>query len=74
VDALVSLLPKNVVESLHGFRFMGNTAIHELTPPDRNDLRLAIAVSEDLLNYLYELDYKAKSLSRRTGANKTAGT
>lgn len=73
VDALTSLLPKNIVESLHGFRFMGNTAIHELTPPHRYDLILAIAVSEDLLNYLYELDYKATQLRLRTEANGTLG-
>jgi hypothetical protein len=65
IDALVGLLPKNIVESLHSFRFMGNTAIHELTPPDRADLWLAIEVSEDLLNYFYELDYRARSLSLR---------
>jgi hypothetical protein len=65
IDALAGLLPKNIVESLHSFRFMGNVAIHELTPPERTDLRLAIEVSEDLLNYLYELDYKARNLSLR---------
>jgi len=63
IDALVNHnLPQNIVEGLHGFRFMGNTAVHELIPPQRDDLRLAIEISEDLLNYFYDLDYKAQRL------------
>lgn len=62
INNMVSLLPQNIVSSLHGFRFIGNTALHELNPPSRDDLRLAIEVSEDLLNFLYELDYKASRL------------
>jgi hypothetical protein len=61
--------PQNIVTNLHTFRFMGNIAVHELTPPKRQDLLLAIEISEDLLNFLYELDYKAVrlSLSRQSG-------
>jgi hypothetical protein len=62
INALVTLLPQNIVASLHSFRFMGNEALHELTPPKAADLRLAIEISEDLLNFLYELDYKASQL------------
>ncbi len=56
-------IPANMTENLHSFRFMGNTAIHELTSPKREELRLAIEIIEDLLNYLYDLDYKLKRLS-----------
>lgn len=62
IDGLKGKLPDNIVDNLHSFRFMGNTAVHELTPPKRSDLLIAIEVSEDLLNFLYELDYKAKRL------------
>jgi hypothetical protein len=57
-------LPPNIVESLHGFRFIGNKAIHELEPPTQPELALAIDVMEDLLNFLFELEYKARGLRK----------
>lgn len=63
IDGLVAYLPSNIVENLHGFRFMGNEAAHELQAPSRTELALAIEVMEDLLNFLYELNYKARKLS-----------
>jgi hypothetical protein len=63
IDGLNEHLPPNIVESLHGFRFIGNEAAHELQAPSRSELQVAIEVIEDLLNFLYELDYKARSLS-----------
>jgi len=65
IDQLTTHLPPNIVESLHSFRFMGNVAAHELQAPNREDLKLAIEVIEDLLNFLYELDYKAQQLKKR---------
>ncbi len=64
IDAMIFILPQNIVENLHSFRFMGNEALHELNPPDKKNLHLAIEVSEDLMNYLYELDYKASQLKK----------
>ena len=64
IDNLSSILPANIVINLHSFRFIGNDAIHELTPPKAEALRLAIEIVEDLLNFLYELDYKASRLTR----------
>lgn len=58
IDGLSRILPQSIVKNLHSLRFMGNTATHELASPPAYDLRLAIEVCEDLLNYLYELDYK----------------
>jgi hypothetical protein len=63
IDNLTSILPNNIVTNLHNFRFIGNTAIHELTPPENDTLRLAIEIVEDLLNFIYELDYKARGLA-----------
>jgi hypothetical protein len=60
IDGLKVYLPANIVDSLHRFRFVGNEAAHELQAPTEAELRLAIEVMEDLLNFLYELDYKAR--------------
>jgi hypothetical protein len=64
IDGLTSILPKNIVMNLHNLRFMGNEAAHELSAPSQQELRLAIEICEDLLNYLYELDYKVSSLDK----------
>lgn len=66
-------LGKNLIDSLHSFRFIGNEAIHELTTPDKDDLGLALDVIEDLLNFLYELDYNATQLNERVGRRKRGG-
>ncbi len=68
IDGLNTLLPQNIVTCLHSFRFMGNDALHNLAPAQRKSLRLAIDVCEDLLNFLYELDYKAQQLPRNNKA------
>lgn len=66
IPKLEKYLPKNIVDNLHSFRFMGNVAAHELQAPSERELRLAIEVIEDLLNYLYDLDYKVSKLPRPT--------
>ncbi len=73
VDNMVAILPKSIVISLHSIRFIGNEAAHELNAPTTDDLRMAIEICEDLLNYLYELDYKARRLST-TQKNKNSAT
>jgi uncharacterized protein DUF4145 len=63
IENLRPLLPnKNIIRNLHHFRFMGNDAVHELEAPKPKELALAIGVIEDLLNFFYELDYKAFQL------------
>ena len=63
IEGLKSILPnKNIIRNLHHLRFMGNEAVHELAAPKRTELTLAISLIEDLLNFLYELDYKASQL------------
>lgn len=64
IDGLARIIPKNIVTNLHELRFMGNQAAHELNAPQKEELQLAIQICEDLLNYLYELDYKASYLSK----------
>jgi uncharacterized protein DUF4145 len=64
INGLVNILPKNIVTNLHSLRFMGNEAAHELNAPSQEELQLALEICEDLLNYLYELDYKASYLNQ----------
>lgn len=70
IEGLASILPKNIVANLHNLRFMGNEAAHELSAPPQQELQLAIEICEDLLNYLYELDYKASYLSKMRSQQK----
>jgi hypothetical protein len=60
IEAMKTLLPENIVKSLHGFRFMGNRAAHELEAASTGELSVALDLAEDILNYLYDLDYKAR--------------
>ena len=71
IDNLTSLLPASLVSNLHTFRFNGNDAAHELEAPPDLELRMALDVMEDILNFLYALDYKASTLaSYREGRQK----
>ncbi len=63
INGLTEVLPSNIVTNLHNFRFIGNSALHELSAPKQEEIRIAIDICEDLLNFLYELDYKADRLS-----------
>ncbi|MBN8658631.1 MAG: DUF4145 domain-containing protein [Anaerolineae bacterium] len=73
IDGLANILPKNIVVNLHNIRFMGNEAAHELSAPNQEELKLAIEICEDLLNYLYDLDYKANSLKQIRDKKKIEG-
>lgn len=64
IEGMKSLLPESIVKNLHGFRFIGNRAVHELEAPAESELTLALEVIEDILNFLYTLDYKASLLGK----------
>jgi hypothetical protein len=70
IEAMKALLPENIVQNLHGFRFMGNRAAHELEAPSSGELQVAIDLIEDILNYLYDLDYKARLFAGLNSAQK----
>jgi len=72
IDGLTKDLPANIVANLHGLRYMGNDATHDLTPPKPHEIRLGIEICEDLLNFLYELDYKTARLGKRKKVVPTA--
>jgi hypothetical protein len=67
IDNLTTLLPANIVRNLHGLRFIGNDAVHELEAPNDRTLQVALDVVEDILNFLYALDYKASMLDKLKG-------
>lgn len=63
INRLVTFLPStNLIDALHAFRLAGNYAAHENAPLTRDEALLAIEVIEDLLNFLYDLDYKASQM------------
>jgi hypothetical protein len=63
IDGMTGHVPVNIVKNLHGFRFMGNNAAHDLAAPESFELGIAIDLMEDILNFLYDFDYKAKMLA-----------
>lgn len=69
IEGLIKFLPSvNLIQALHNFRFAGNAAAHDLDPLSREDAEMAIGIVEDLLNFLYDLDYKASQV--RVASNK----
>lgn len=55
-------LTKDNAEILHEHRFLGNTAIHELSIPSKEELILAIEIIENVFETLYEIPQKAMQL------------
>lgn len=47
---------------LHAIRFLGNDAVHEIKEPRESELRVALEIVEHLLNSVFILEKKAKSL------------
>jgi len=47
---------------LHAIRFLGNDAAHEIKEPQESELRVALEIVEHLLNSVFILERKAKSL------------
>jgi hypothetical protein len=63
IEGLRKFFPTgNIVKYLHGFRWSGNEAAHDLEPMQTYEAKRALDVMEDLLGYLYDLDYKASRL------------
>ena len=61
INGLIDLVPMGIVENLHSLRFLGNQALHELEKPEEPELKLALQVLEDILNIVYDLDYRAQT-------------
>lgn len=65
-----NILTKNNAAILHEHRYLGNKAVHELSRPAEEDLRLAIEIVEHVLESLYEIPEKADML-RTSRAKKS---
>ncbi|HEX7413810.1 MAG TPA: DUF4145 domain-containing protein, partial [Bacteroidia bacterium] len=64
-------LTKENAEILHEHRFLGNTAIHDLSAPTKEELSLALEIIEHIFDNLYEIPEKAMQLrSKRLRKNK----
>jgi hypothetical protein len=56
------ILTKKNADILHEHRYMGNDAVHDLSRPSEETLRLAIEIVEHTLDSLYEIPEKAEAL------------
>ncbi|MEX2029353.1 MAG: DUF4145 domain-containing protein [Anaerolineales bacterium] len=65
INGLTRVVPEGIVANLHPIRFLGNNALHELAVPDRDDLDLTLTVLEDIMNIVYDLDYRADLLAHK---------
>ena len=70
INGLSKIVPEGIVRNLHGLRFLGNQALHELEKPEESDLLLALRVLEDIFNIVYDLDYRAQVLFEKTSKDK----
>jgi hypothetical protein len=64
------LLTESSAKTLHEHRFLGNSAVHELTRTSEDELRLALEIVEHILEQLYELPEKAQKLKRARARRK----
>ena len=64
------ILTKKSADVLHEHRYMGNSAVHELSRPAEEDLRLAIEIIEHVLESLYEIPEKADVLRANRAKKK----
>ncbi len=62
-------IPSAIAKNLKSYKFIGDSAAHYLETPDRESLKIGIEVMEDLLNYLYALEYKSEYLNQRISEN-----
>jgi hypothetical protein len=58
-------LTKDNATSLHELRFLGNEALHELTKPTIQEIKLAIEIIELTVENIYEIQHKALKLKRQ---------
>jgi hypothetical protein len=64
------ILTRSSADILHEHRYMGNTAVHDLSRPAEEDLRLAIEIIEHMLESLYEIPEKADVLRANRAKRK----
>jgi hypothetical protein len=67
IDDLVArgLLARPQAELLHEERYIGNAALHEISPPAKTDIEDGLLIVEGLLNTIYTLPDRAKRLRKK---------
>lgn len=65
------ILTKENTNILHEHRYLGNEAVHELSPPSKEELTLAINIIEHILDSIYEIPKKAFELRNARKKSKT---
>lgn len=63
-------LTKFNTEILHELRFLGNDALHELSSPSNDELKMAIDIIEHSIDNIYELQHKAQMLKDEIAKRK----
>ncbi|MFN3444418.1 MAG: DUF4145 domain-containing protein [Bacteroidia bacterium] len=58
-------LTNDNAEILHELRFIGNTAVHELSSPSLDELKIAIGIIELVIDSIYDVKHQAKALVRK---------
>lgn len=53
-------ISKKDAERLHGIRFLGNDAAHQIKEPNKQSLMIALKIVEHLINTVYVLDNEAR--------------
>ncbi|WP_417380821.1 DUF4145 domain-containing protein [Gimesia sp.] len=67
-----NLLTKAQADLLHEERYIGNSALHEMTTPSSQDIEDGLEIVEGLINTIYILPTKAEALrKRRTTMSKS---
>ncbi len=64
------ILTKKHADILHEHRHLGNTAIHELSIPSKEDLKLSLEIIEHVLDNIYEIPEKGIKLRRKREGTK----
>ena len=59
------ILTKKHADFLNTFRFLGNDALHKLSAPTKEALRIAIEIVEHILENIFELEEKVERLKRK---------
>lgn len=66
------ILAKGHADILHEYRFLGNSALHELEKPSAEELALAIEIIEHILESVFEMPVKGNALKGRRVSTPSA--
>jgi hypothetical protein len=59
------ILTKKNAEFLNNFRFLGNDALHNLSAPSKEELRISIEIVEHILENIFEIEKKVEQLKKQ---------